>query len=356
MNTIVNKVSSEGTEAFSSELDRASAIIRDGGLVVFPTETVYGLGGNGLDGRSAEKIFSAKGRPADNPLILHVASPEEAERVAYTSPVYTALADAFMPGPLTVILPARDTVPTCVRAGLPTVAVRCPAHPVARELIRRAGVPIAAPSANLSGSPSATCASHVIEDMMGRVDMILDGGEADFGLESTIVKIEENGSLTLLRPGAITLDELASVVETIHVADAVFSALKSGETVLSPGMKYKHYAPKTQVLLLSGGSEKIVQYIKERAKQEDIAAFVYTEDMPHYMDFLPPERRIPLGDRNDLRGQAHRLFYLLREADKLKVKELYAPLPPKEGVGMALYNRMIRAAAYTVINLDEKGE
>ncbi len=352
MNTIVSKIVSCKTPEDIASLDRAAQVLRQGGLVVFPTETVYGLGGNGLDADSAEKIFSAKGRPADNPLILHIASPEDAEDVAYVSPLYTALADAFMPGPLTVILPAKACVPLRVRAGLPTVAVRCPQHPVARELIRRAGVPIAAPSANLSGSPSTTCVRHVIMDMMGRVDMILDGGETTFGLESTIVKIEENGTLALLRPGAITVEMLSSVTEKINIADAVFSALKAGETVLSPGMKYKHYAPKTQLLLLSGSREAMAKHIEKKAKEFSVAALIYDEDMPLYMDILPAECRISIGSRSDLTTEAHKLFYLLREADALSVQEIYAPLPSKEGIGMALYNRMIRAAAYTVIKLD----
>ncbi|MBQ8004952.1 MAG: threonylcarbamoyl-AMP synthase, partial [Clostridia bacterium] len=188
-------------------IKKAADILRHGGLVAMPTETVYGLGGNGLDASAAEKIYAAKGRPSDNPLILHIEKPGDAEKYCHTSKLYFDLARAFMPGPLTVIMPKKDIVPLSVTAGLSTVAIRCPDHAVARALIKEAGVPIAAPSANLSGRPSPTNASYVFEDMNGKIDMIIDGGECEIGLESTIVLIEDE-SLTLLRPGAITFDAL----------------------------------------------------------------------------------------------------------------------------------------------------
>ena len=207
------------TEA-KAAIDQAAGILKNGGLVVFPTETVYGLGGNALDSDAAKKIYAAKGRPSDNPLIIHIAQPKDAEKYCITNEIYYRLADAFMPGPLTVILPKRDIVPSSVTGGLSTVAVRCPSHPIARELISASGFPIAAPSANISGKPSPTCAEYVIEDMSGRVDMIIDGGECEIGLESTIVKIENDG-LILLRPGGITCDALSCVCENVKVADAV---------------------------------------------------------------------------------------------------------------------------------------
>ena len=225
--------------AQDADLLRAAEILRRGGLVVFPTETVYGLGGNGLDGTAAKKIYAAKGRPSDNPLIIHIATPEDAEQYAVTHPLYYRLASAFMPGPLTVILPKRENVPKSVTGGLDTVAVRCPSHPVAHRLIELAGIPIAAPSANLSGKPSPTCAEDVICDLSGRVDMILDGGACDIGLESTIVKIDGD-SLTLLRPGGITYDALCMVCDKVTVADAVMHQLAANERPLSPGMKYRH--------------------------------------------------------------------------------------------------------------------
>ena len=329
-------------------LSRAGEILRQGGLVVFPTETVYGLGADATRSEAAEKIYAAKGRPADNPLIIHIASPEEAEGYTVTSPLYYRLAEAFMPGPLTVVLPAKDSVPKAVRAGLPTVAVRCPAHPAARALIRAAGVPIAAPSANLSGSPSPTNARHVRDDMEGRVDMILDGGDSDIGLESTIVKIEADGGLTLLRPGAITPDDLAAIGVEVTVAGAVLGALKEGETVLSPGMKYKHYAPSVPFHLLDGAPEAAARYLA--GVEGRIAVLCYAEDLPLFASLTRIEP-IPVGSRDDLFWLAKRLFSLLRDCDRGQYDAIYAPLPPPCGLGLALYNRMIRAAAHHIITL-----
>ncbi len=340
------------SEPLSDEdLDRirdAAARLRRGALVVFPTETVYGLGGNATDPDAAGKIYAAKGRPADNPLIIHIAAPEEAEAYAVTSPLYYRLAAAFMPGPLTVILPVRDTIPSTVTAGLPTVAVRCPSHPVANALIRFAGVPIAAPSANLSGSPSPTSAYHVREDMEGRVDVILDGGDSEIGLESTIVRLNDDGGLTLLRPGAITVEDLKTVAPRVEISNAVLGALAPGQTVLSPGMKYKHYAPKTPFYLLDGAPAAAVRYLGEQ--EGPFALLVYEEDEPIFSK-LKNVSLIPVGSKDEPSILAHRLFSLLRECDKKELLAIYAALPVPEGLGMALYNRMIRAAAHRIITL-----
>ena len=324
-------------------LARAAAILRSGGLVVFPTETVYGLGGNGLDAQAAQRIYSAKGRPSDNPLIIHLASPADAALYAETNPLYEALARAFMPGPLTVILPKRDVVPSSVTGGLDSVAVRCPSHPVAHRLIELAGIPIAAPSANLSGKPSPTSAAHVAADLDGRVDMILDGGECDIGLESTIVKIEGN-TLVLLRPGAVTYDALCMVCENVRVADAVTHQLAANERPLSPGMKYRHYAPNAPVVLLEGTAQNVLTFLREEQKKRPCAVLCYDEELPH----LAPERLFPVGAAQDLDTQAKRLFSALRQADATNAEIIYAHLPPMQGIGLALYNRMIRAAAHTV--------
>ena len=329
-------------------ISRAAACIRGGGLVVFPTETVYGLGGDGTDWQAAERIYAAKGRPADNPLIIHIADPADAERYAETTPLYYRLAEAFMPGPLTVVLTAKPTVPKTVTAGLPTVAIRCPAHPIANALIAAAGVPIAAPSANLSGSPSPTSAPHVLEDMDGRVDMILDGGEAMIGLESTIVKPEADGSLTLLRPGAITPDDLRAIAPQVNIADAVLGMLKKDQPVLSPGMKYKHYAPKTPFVLYTGEETSVSSFIG--GLSADAAIFTYDEDILRFSK-ITRATLIPIGPRQEPAVLAHRLFYLLRDADKHGHSALYAPLPDPKGLGLALYNRMIRAAAHNIITL-----
>ncbi|MBQ8213773.1 MAG: threonylcarbamoyl-AMP synthase, partial [Clostridia bacterium] len=309
------------------DLVRASDILNRGGLVVFPTETVYGLGGNGLDDNAAKKIYAAKGRPSDNPLIIHIAAPEDAERYAVTNETYYRLAKAFMPGPLTVILPKRDIVPTSVTGGLDTVAVRCPSHPVAHRLIELAKIPIAAPSANLSGKPSPTSSAHVAQDMDGRVDMILDGGDCEIGLESTIVKIDGD-ALTLLRPGGITYDALCIVCEHVTVADAVTHQLAEGERPLSPGMKYRHYAPTAPVVLLDGDANAVLRFLQAEQSTKQCAVLCYDEETP----FLEERDLFPIGARDDLKSQAKRLFSALREADHTDAEIIYAHLPPLDGL------------------------
>ncbi len=332
--------------ADEAALARGAEILRQGGLVVFPTETVYGLGGNGLDADAAKKIYAAKGRPSDNPLIIHITTPEDAEKYAFTNPIYYRLASAFMPGPLTVVLPKRENVPFSVTGGLDTVAVRCPSHPIARRLIELAEIPIAAPSANLSGKPSPTCAQDVIHDLNGRVDMILDGGECEIGLESTIVKIENDG-LILLRPGGITYDALCMVCEKVTVADAVTHQLAADERPLSPGMKYRHYAPTAPLVLLSGTDKAVLSFLKEEQNSKNCAILCYEEERIH----LKNQNLICVGCQRDLEAQAKRLFHALRQADNTDAEIIYAHLPPMEGIGLALYNRMIRAAAHTVLKL-----
>lgn len=317
--------------------------LREGGLVVFPTETVYGLGGNGTDSEAAKKIYAAKGRPSDNPLILHVCSPEQAEAYAYTNDTFYELADAFMPGPLTVILPKKDSVPLSVTGGLDTVAIRFPAHPIARALIKAAGIPVAAPSANLSGKPSPTCARHVIEDLDGRVDVIIDGGDCEIGLESTIIRLDEKNA-TLLRPGAITADALRCVCDSVTVAPSVLKELEKDERPLSPGMKYRHYAPEAPLVLLDGHEEDIVIFLKKEMAQKRCAVLCYSEELL----LLGGEHMIDIGKANDTETQARKLFTALRDADKMGVDVIYAHLPTKDGIGLALYNRMIRAAAHTI--------
>ncbi len=339
----------EENAANDPSIQKAADVIKRGGLVVFPTETVYGLGADATNPDAAKKIYAAKDRPSDNPLIIHISSPEMAEDYAYTNELYYKLADAFMPGPLTVILKAKSTVPYETRGGLDTVAVRCPENKIANELIKKAGVPIAAPSANLSGSPSPTNSAHVIDDMLDRVDAIIDGGSSDFGLESTIVKAEED-KLILLRPGKITPEALSIITEEIVIADAVTEELKSGEKAISPGMKYRHYAPKAPVVLLDGGISEKIKYILSDL-MENIAVFAYSDEIEKLKNSLPNAVIYDFGAREDLVLQAHNLFSLLREADKKNFTKIYAPLPHKEGLGLALYNRMIRAAAHKIIRL-----
>ena len=341
MDTLIKKISP--LEIDVEAISKAASIIREGGLVVFPTETVYGLGGNGLNSDAAKKIYAAKGRPSDNPLIIHISTPEEAEKYCYTNEYYYKLAKAFMPGPLTVILPKRDIIPLSVTGGLDTVAVRCPSHPIARALIKEAGLPIAAPSANISGRPSPTCARFVIEDMDGRVDMIIDGGECDIGLESTIVKLED-GKAILLRPGAITSDALSCICESVEIAPSVISELKDNERPLSPGMKYRHYAPNSPLVLVDGDDDNKLSFLKKAQKGENCALLCYEEELP----FLSDEKVICIGKREDTPHHARVIFTALRDADKLGADVIYGHLPKKDGIGLALYNRMIRAAAHTI--------
>ncbi len=324
-------------------IKRAAELLKAGGLVAFPTETVYGLGAVATDENAAKNIYAAKGRPSDNPLIIHIASPEDAEKYAYTSEVYYKLAKAFMPGPLTVILPKKETVPYSVTGGLDTVAIRCPSHPVANAIIKECGVAIAAPSANISGSPSPTYAEHVISDMRGRIDAIVDGGACEIGLESTIISLNGNCA-TLLRPGAVTCDALRCVCDEVTVAPSVTEELSANERPLSPGMKYKHYAPSAPLVLLEGDEECVTEFLFRAQNAEHCAILCYDEEL----DILRYERLIPIGKRDDLATQAERLFAALRLADTLDCDIIYAHLPPKEGIGLALYNRMIRAAAHTV--------
>ena len=335
-NTSVQNINAEA-------ISRSAEIIKNGGLVAFPTETVYGLGADATDKNAAKKIYAAKGRPSDNPLIIHIARPEDAERYAHTSSLYYKLAEAFMPGPLTVILPKKDTIPSEVTGGLDTVAVRCPSHMVARELIAASEVPIAAPSANISGSPSPTCAQHVIKDMSGKIDAIIDGGECEIGLESTIVKLDGQKA-TLLRPGAITADALGCVCEQVEISSAVTEALKENERPLSPGMKYRHYAPKAPLVLLDGSAGDVLAFLIKAQQEQNCAILCYNEESAQ----LENKNLIEIGGADDLTSQAQRLFGALRQADSMDAEIIYAHLPCRQGLGLALYNRMIRAAAHTV--------
>ncbi len=325
-------------------LIKAAQIIKAGGLVGIPTETVYGLGACAYDASACLNIFKAKGRPADNPLIVHIANPSDAEKIAYTSELYYKLAQRFMPGPLTIIMPKRDIIPSEVTAGLDSVAVRCPVHKVARRIIELSGVPIAAPSANKSGMPSPTTALHVYNDMNGEIPLIIDAGGCEVGVESTVIKITDD-EIILLRPGAITVEMLSEVCPRVSVSSAVTEELKDGEVALSPGMKYKHYAPKASLYLVRGDSDSFVSLVKERAKEVNCVVMCYDEEI----QALCGISLLPVGGRADIKEQTRRLFELLRRADELGAEKIYAHLPEKRGTSLALYNRMIRAAAHKII-------
>lgn len=341
LETIIYKIC--GTERDGEMLDTAGKILRDGGLVAFPTETVYGLGASALSITAAEKIYAAKGRPSDNPLIVHVAEPEEAEKLAYTVPLYYALAERFMPGPLTVIMPKRDVIPEAVTGGLDTVAIRCPVHKVARELIKRAGVPVAAPSANRSGSPSPTSAAHVTDDLAGRIDMIIDGGESEIGVESTVISIAD-GIITILRPGSVTEEMLREVCDKVVVDKAVTDLASVGAKPASPGMKYKHYSPSAEVILVDAESaESFAAYVNGNAGEKD-GVFTSRADEKSFN-----VRALITGETGSASELNHSLYSLLREADDLKLSCVFIRKPPAWGEHLALFNRLIRAAAGKIV-------
>lgn len=335
-----------GSGCDADVLERAGELIRSGELVAFPTETVYGLGANAYLAESARKVYAAKGRPSDNPLIVHVNDSADASLFAETNETYKKLAKQFMPGPLTVILPKKDVIPDEVTGGLRTVAVRCPSNPIARELIRRSGVPIAAPSANLSGKPSPTCAEHVMQDMDGRIAMVIDGGECEIGLESTVIAVSGN-SAKVLRPGAVTPDMLRSAGIAVTVDEAVTDPAKAGSAPQSPGMKYKHYAPKAKAIIFSGAPEHVVsaicrRYDEQTAKGERVAILGLDEHRYGNRTF------ISLGSEKRPQEAAARLFAALRELDERGDTVALCEAVDTAGIGLAVMNRMGRAAAFDI--------
>ncbi len=328
-----------------SDIKRAASLISSGRLVAFPTETVYGLGANALDGEAVKRIFVAKGRPQDNPLIVHIDKAENAEKYAYTGELFKRLADKFMPGPLTVIMPKRENIPVEVTAGLDSVGIRVPLSFTARKLIELSGVPIAAPSANLSGKPSPTKASHVIDDLSGRAEAILCGDDCLVGVESTVVKITGENSLVVCRPGGITYEMLKEVCDDVTVDPAVISKF-DGKPV-SPGMKYRHYAPNAEVSVLIGSEDDILDFLSDK---ENFGIICYDEDRR----LLSLSNSFSLGKSDDSSEQAAKLFDLLRYFDTVKnIEKIYARMPGKEGVGLAVYNRLLKAAGFNVIKIDK---
>ena len=324
-------------------------LIREGGLVAFPTETVYGLGANGLDGEAVRRIFEAKGRPGDNPLILHVAKKNYVKRLwAHVPESARVLMDTFWPGPLTIVFNKSSLVPDEVTAGLPTVAIRMPDHKTALALIREAGVPIAAPSANTSGRPSPTSAQHVREDMDGKIDLIIDGGPCRYGLESTVLTLA--GEPTILRPGAVTREMLEAAWGAIRLAPSILAPMQAGETAASPGMKYRHYAPECEVLVARGdpraASGKICRaYDRRVLSGENAVIFATTQTQPFYRD----RRCVIIGDRAEPATLCANLFARLREySDAADV--VFAEALPEEGMGLAYMNRLLRAAGFRTID------
>ena len=324
------------------DITYAAKLLAEGEVVGIPTETVYGLAADAENEEAVKKIFEAKGRPQDNPLIVHIADISQLDDYVHSVPELAyKLAEKFCPGPITMVLPKRDRIPNATSAGLDTVGIRIPYHPAARKLILESGKALAAPSANLSGSPSPTTAMHVINDMNGRIPAIVDGGSCPVGVESTVISFE-NGKIRLLRPGFVSIDELSEFAEVIcdrHITEAAID----GEQVRSPGMKYKHYSPKANVTIISGTREQYIDYVNSHGGNG-----VYA--MPFDSD--ADKCRIPCisyGDTSE--EQAARFFAVLREFDNIGAKQVYARCPSVNGVGLAVYNRLLRSAGFEIITL-----
>ncbi len=331
-----------------NDIGIAAEILRAGGLVGIPTETVYGLGANGLDPEAVGRIFTAKGRPQDNPLILHIPDPSWLERYCRNiPPAAYALAEAVWPGPLTMVLQRRENVPNAVTCGLDTVGVRCPDHPLALAVIRAAGVPVAAPSGNLSGRPSPTCARHMLEDMDGRIDAILDGGACGVGVESTIVDLTTSVP-RLLRPGGLPLERLEEALGTVAVDRAVTAQLSPGEKPRAPGMKYRHYAPRAPVVVVTGDSRRTARYIRRNLGQHT-GVICFDE----YAGLFPGCPVEAIGPVSDKARQARRVFDALRAFDSTDVDAIYAQCPGSGGLGLAVANRLKKAAGFQVVDLGE---
>lgn len=326
----------------------AAQIIQSGGLVALPTETVYGLGANGMSEDAVDRIYEAKGRPKDNPMILHVTGMEQVEQLCHHIPESAyKLAEKFWPGPLTMILPAQSCVPKRTTGGLNTVAVRCPDSAITRQVIALSGVPIAAPSANLSGKPSTTTAQHVLHDHDGHIEAVIDGGACRVGVESTIVDLTETPA-RLLRPGGITPAQLRSVLGKLTVDKAVTAELKPDEVARAPGMKYKHYAPQCQVIIVAGSRQAAAQYIHEHYEAGD-RVLCFEEELPLYCDCDP----LAYGKESDVQTLSAGLFAALRELDDPAVHIVYARCPEGDGVAYAVQNRLKKAAAFQIVDAEE---
>ena len=341
MQTKILSAASPDTAAVAAEL------IRSGELVAIPTETVYGLGANGLDEKAVKKIFEAKGRPQDNPLILHVADPRQMEDFCHDIPKEAwLLAEKFWPGPLTMVLPARDTVPKRTTGGLNTVAIRCPDSEITRNIIALAGVPVAAPSANISGKPSTTTAEHVRHDHDGKIAAIVDGGPCAVGVESTIVDLTERPA-RLLRPGGVTPEQLMEVLGELTIDEAVTAQIDPTKVVKAPGMKYRHYAPAAPVVIISGSREKAAEYIRHFWQPGD-RVLCFQEELELYADLAP----LAYGKESDVMSLSAGLFDALRILDDPSIGRVFARCPEGGGVAYAVQNRLKKAAAFHIIDAE----
>lgn len=326
---------------YPSSIYTAGCILRRGGIVAMPTETVYGLAASAYSDSAVKKVFDAKGRPQDNPLIVHISEIDELKNVcAFVPEIAYTLAEKFWPGPLTMVLPKGEKICESVTTGLDTVAVRMPSDATARAVIKAAGIPLAAPSANISGYPSPTTATHVVKDLSGKIDAILMGGDCVYGVESTVVSLI--GTPRLLRPGAVTAEELREYLPDLIIDNAVLAEPEANAKVASPGMKYKHYSPKTPVFLVEGESEKFCEFVNAK---ENSLAICFSEDTGIKTD------SVVYGSEAEPLSLAHNIFAVLRDTDSKDYAAAYVHAPNKNGVGLAVYNRLIRAAAFKVIKL-----
>lgn len=329
------------TTEYDRALSESARLIKSGEVVGIPTETVYGLAANALDENAVKKIYIAKGRPSDNPLIVHISDISElSPLVAEIPEKVKIMAKKFWPGPLTMIMKKSDIIPNTTSGGLDTVAVRMPESEYARAIIKACGVPLAAPSANLSGSPSPTNAKYVYDDMNGRIPLIIDGGKSKIGVESTVITFATD-TPTLLRPGGVTVEKIRNTIGEVRVDDAVLHELHDGETAASPGMKYKHYAPKADITILKGSLEQFVEYTEGK----DFFALVFEGEEKYF------KNAVTYGKPLDAVSEANRLFDALRELDEKGAKTVYARCPQLSGVGLAVYNRLIRSAGFNIIEL-----
>lgn len=345
MKTEILKIESENE---SEPIERAAEFLRDGKLVVFPTETVYGLGANGLDKEAVAKIFEAKERPQDNPLILHIAEQEQVlDLVKYVPPKAKDLMDMFWPGPLTMIFERSEIVPNEITAGLDTVAIRMPSHPIAHAILKKANIPVAAPSANTSGKPSPTRLSHVLTDMDGKVDMIVDGGLANWGIESTVLDITADPPV-ILRPGGVTKEDLELFLGEIEVDQTTIEA-EAGTIPKSPGQKYKHYAPDAEAYLFAGNLDNVAKEVNKRIKEygDGRTAVLCTDETKDLYEGAALV--ISMGSRNNLEEVAQNLFDSLRTCDQEHVDIIFVEGFELQGLGMGIMNRLLKACGGKVV-------
>lgn len=332
----------------------AAEMIQRGGLVAFPTETVYGLGASAFCPEAVSRIFQAKGRPSDNPLIVHISHTDQLSQIVSCVPeTAKALMTHFWPGPLTLVMPKKEEIPDEVTAGLSTVAVRFPQHPVAQAFITMAGVPIAAPSANTSGRPSPTTAGHVIDDLFGRIDAVIDGGSASFGLESTVVDVSEETPV-LLRPGSVTYEQLCHVLGHVALGEGVAQEPGEHVTAKAPGMKYTHYSPNARVIVVKGEDKAVIRYINEKIQEQHesgkrAGAMVYQQVLGH---ITQADVLLSLGDIHHRSAAAARLFAYLRTFEQQGVDVVYAQDCGESGIGLAISNRLNKAAGYEIISVE----